>query len=312
VRDERAIRVALPGGLVALALAGVVSGAAFALSLGEGDTPGADALATPSWAPSLAPVPPPPTPGFSGAAPGFRLDPERLPSPALLQQAFPRLYEFYFTRAVYSDWRGGYSWRVDYPEADWFFSQAVRRLAALDAHEEWGGNPVWLGDPELRRHPFLYALEVGNMYMTEQEVEGLRSYLAHGGFLMIDDFWGTQEWANFEREISRVLPGRAIVDIPLDHTLFKIFYSIDEIWQVPNITNGRAVSRGFGQTHESDGYVPHVRGIFDDDGRLMVVIHWNTDLGDAWEWADDPYYPLRYSTYAFQVAINTVLYAMTH
>ena len=38
------------------------------------------------------------------------------------------------------------------------------------------------------------------MYMTEPEVNGLRDYLLAGGFLMLDDFWGSAEWANFEAE----------------------------------------------------------------------------------------------------------------
>jgi hypothetical protein len=66
-----------------------------------------------------------------------------------------------------------------------------------------------------------------------------------------------------------------------------------------------------GPTHERDGYIPHVRGIFDEKGRLMVIINWNTDLGDAWEWADLAGYPLTYSTYAYQMGANFILYALT-
>jgi hypothetical protein len=108
-----------------------------------------------------------------------------------------------------------------------------------------------------------------------------------------------------------VFPDRAVVEIPLEHPVFHAFYNIDRVLQVPNVRQGWAADRG-GPTHEYDGIVPHVRGIFDDDGRLMVLINWNTDLGDAWEWADDPQYPLRFSTYAFEIGINFVIYAMTH
>ena len=134
-------------------------------------------------------------------------------------------------------------------------------------------------------------LEVGAMQLTPPEVEGLRDYLTAGGFLFVDDFWGTYEWQVFEHEIYRVLPSHEIVELPLDHPLFSNFYVIEEILQVPNVGNGRS---GYG-TWEQDGYVPHVRAIFDDDGRLLVLINWNTDLGDAWEWAEDPWYPLTYS-----------------
>ena len=67
-----------------------------------------------------------------------------------------------------------------------------------------------------------------------------------------------------------------------------------------------------GPTWEKDGYIPEVRGIFDDRGRLLVAINFNCDLGDAWEWAENPYYPLRFSTYAYQMGVNYILYAMSH
>lgn len=295
-----------------LPLAGLVLAAGLAASSireRPADPPGLRAddgrRGTASHAPTAGfyspPLPPPP------AAPG--VDPPEAGDP-------DPFHEFYFTRAIFSDWRGGGpfgyrgSWSTDYPDADEHFVSVARRLVKVDAYER--PNAVSLADPDLRRFPFLYALEVGYMSLSEPEVRGLRDYLAAGGFLVIDDFWGTREWANFEHEISRVLPGRPIVDVPLDHTLFRIFYNIEEILQVPGIRNAYAVSRGFGATHERDGYVPHVRGIFDDDGRLMVVINWNTDLGDAWEHADDPWYPLRYSTFAFELGMNMLLYGMTH
>jgi len=217
--------------------------------------------------------------------------------------------DFYFTRAVYSCRHGYYdcAWSTDYPKADRQFMYLIGRLLGiLDAYE-WE-NAVRLDDPGLRRYPFLYTLEVGHMSLTEPEVLGLRSYLEAGGFLVVDDFWGTWEWANFEREIARVLPGRAIVDLPLEHPIFHQFYDIDALIQVPNVRNGM---RG-GPTHEDDGYIPVVRGIFDDDGELMVVINWNTDLGDAWEWAENPYYPIEYSNYAYEIAVNYIVYGLTH
>ena len=220
--------------------------------------------------------------------------------------------EFFFTRAVYSGGRGyrGGSWATDYPKADRQFLTIIDRLIdLLDAYER--ENAVRLNDPNLRRFPFLYALEVGYMYMTESEVKGLRDYLLAGGFLMIDDFWGTWEWANFEREIKRVLPEYQIVEVPLDHPVFHTVYNIEEIVQVPNLGNAQWAERG-GRTWEQDGVVPHVRGIFDEDGRLMVIINWNTDIGDAWEWAEHPYYPLKYSTYAIEITVNIIVYAMSH
>ena len=219
--------------------------------------------------------------------------------------------EFFFTRAIYSGdgYRRG-SWAVDFPKADRQFLTIIDRL--VDLLDSYGReNAVRLDDPDLRRFPFLYALEVGYMYMTEPEVKGLRDYLLAGGFLMVDDFWGTWEWDNFERQIKRVLPEYRIVEIPLDHPIFNTVYNIEEIVQVPNIGNAQRAEYG-GVTYERDGIVPHVRGIFDNDNRLMVVINWNTDIGDAWEWAEHPYYPLKYSTYAIEVTVNIIVYAMSH
>ena len=215
--------------------------------------------------------------------------------------------EFFFTRAIYSGGRGGRggSWATDYPKADRQFLAIIDRLVDLDAYER--ENAVQLDDPNIRRFPFLYALEVGYMYMTEPEVKGLRDYLLAGGFLMIDDFWGSAEWANFEAEVKRVLPEYPIIEIPLDHPVFTTFYNIDEIVQVPNIRRAQG-----GPTWQRDGVTPHVRGIFDEQGRLMVMINWNTDIGDAWEWAESPYYPLRYSTYAIEITVNAIVYAMSH
>ena len=221
--------------------------------------------------------------------------------------------EFFFTRAIYSG-GGGYRrrpWATDFPKADRQFLTIIDRLVdLLDAYER--ENAVRLDDPGLRRFPFLYALEVGSMYMTEPEVKGLRDYLLAGGFLMIDDFWGSWEWANFETEIRRVLPEYQIVEIPLDHPVFNTVYHIEEIVQVPNIGNAQRAEYYGGRTWEQDGVVPHVRGIFDEDGRLMVIINWNTDIGDAWEWAESPYYPLKYSTFAIEITVNIIVYAMSH
>ncbi len=229
--------------------------------------------------------------------------------PALQQAPLPA-HEFSFTRAVYSD--GGFgrrrwaAWATDFPKADRQFLYILdRMLTLLDVNRE--ENPVQLTDPNLRRYPFLYALEVGAMYLSPAEIEALRDYVHAGGFLVIDDFWGTREWANFEYQIRQVFPDRAIEEIPLDHPIFHSFYDIEEILQVPSIGNAR-----YGQYWERDGYVPHVRGIFDDYGDLMVVINWNTDLGDAWEWSESPDYPFDRSSFAYQLAINFIIYAMTH
>lgn len=240
---------------------------------------------------------------------------QRVPGQEVPRQEAPgptEYREFYFTRAIYSDYGGGFwgrrrpSWATDFPKADHQFLVVLKRLIGIDAYDR--ENAVPLDDPALRRFPFIYAVEVGRMDLTESEVQGLRSYLEAGGFLVVDDFWGSREWANFEYQMARVFPGRTIEPLPMDHPLFNMVYDIDEIRQVPNVGNG---TRG-GPTHERDGFVPQVLGISDDDGRLMVVVNWNTDLGDAWEWAENPFYPLEYSTFAYEMGVNMIVYGLSH
>jgi len=158
--------------------------------------------------------------------------------------------EFYFTRAAYTGYWSR-NWAIDYPKADRQLMTGVRRLLThLDASPD--EHPVRLDDPDLNRFPFLYAVEVGRMALTEPEVAGLRRYLQAGGFLVVDDFWGTREWANFESEIRQVLPGCTIVDLPRDHPVFSAFYDIKEFYQVPNVGNAQT-----GRTWEKDGFVPY-------------------------------------------------------
>ncbi len=235
------------------------------------------------------------------------------------QQAATTHHEFYFTRAVYTSpsrslgffGRRRNSWATDYPKADRQFMVVLKRLIGIDASDH--ENAVRLDDPSVRLFPFLYALEVGGMRLTEAEVLGLRSYLEAGGFLVIDDFWGPGEWSNFEREIARVLPGREIYELPKSHALFNNVYDVANVIQVPNIRVGQMHGVYGTPTHEGYGSeVPGVFGIDDDRGELMVLINWNTDLGDAWEWAENPYYPLKFSTYAFEMGVNMIAYAMSH
>lgn len=225
------------------------------------------------------------------------------------------LHDFYFARVEYTgdgQFPGWKDWETDFPKADRQFLAVLSRLASVDAYAE--GVPVRLGDPDLRRLPYLYAVEVGHMDLTDDEARELREYLLAGGFFVADDFWGTAEWSSFERQMKKVFPDRPIVDLPHDHPLFHAYYDIHEIVQVPNVGNAEAVSRGDpgATTSESDGFVPMVRGIFDDQGRLMVAINWNTDLGDGWEWAEQATYPLKYSTYAMRIGMNMIVYAMSH
>jgi hypothetical protein len=241
--------------------------------------------------------------------------------------------EFEFTRLAYADNStfgmrfGGFrgSWTTDAPEAEEHFMQGLRRLTRVDAASE--GTYVQPLDPALFDHPWLYAVEVGRWYLSDEEAAQLREYLLRGGFLMVDDFHGTLQWEGFMESMRRVFPDRAVVEIPDEHEVFHVLYDlggpvtpfnvavrqdgsptgghrkiqIPGIWPVMN-----------GVTYEQDGVTPHWRGIFDDDGRLMVAINFNMDMGDAWEHADTPQYPQMLTALAYRFGVNYVLYAMTH
>ena len=206
----------------------------------------------------------------------------------------------------YGGWAQGYSsWTTDYPRCERHFAQALRRLTRV--HTRSVEQPVNLDELDQYDWPWLYAVEVGTWDLTGEQVEKLREYLLRGGFLMVDDFHGTREWAIYMESMQRVFPDRPVVDIPSDDQIFHTFWDLDDRRQIPG-----AQFIYSGQTYERDGYTPHWRGIYDDEGRLMVVINFNMDLGDAWEHADVPEYALQYTTRAYKYAINYILYAMTH
>jgi Domain of unknown function (DUF4159) len=214
--------------------------------------------------------------------------------------------EYSFARLVYSGGEDGpNNWTTDSPKADITFVAGVKRLTNIDIREKPFYIP--LTSKEIFKYPFLYAVEVGHMQLSQEEANILREYLLRGGFFVADDFHGTYEWASFEEQIRKVFPDAKIQDVPLSHPIFHCFFDIQELIQIPG-----AQFLYSGHTYEKDGYDPHFRGIFDDSGRLMVMINFNSDLGDAWEWADVPYYPERYSSAAYRLGINYIVYSMTH
>jgi hypothetical protein len=203
------------------------------------------------------------------------------------------------------DWRRGLSlWTQDYPRADRHFSRALQRLTRVNVRSV--EQPVMLEDgEEAFNWPWLYAVQVGEWGLNEDEARIMREYLLRGGFFMADDFHGIEEWNEFEKRIKFVFPDRPIVEIDDKDAIFHTVYDLDDKIQVP----GQAHLR---PGYKNNGIGAHWRGIYDDKGRIMVAISYNSDLGDAWEYADDPYYPEKFSGLAIRVGVNYVVYAMTH
>jgi len=221
--------------------------------------------------------------------------------------------EFEFTRLIYNEnpafarsWGfGSYRWLTDAPEAETHLLQGIKRLTRIDAASE--GTAVRLDDDALFEHPFLYAVEVGGWILSDAEVVRLREFLDRGGFLVVDDFHGTREWEGFMHSMRRVYPDRPVTEIKESDEVFHVLYELIERPQIPSIYG--AIT---GRTWEQDGYTPHWRGIYDEKGRLTVIINFNMDLGDAWEHADNPQYPQPLTALAYRFAINYLLYSMTH
>jgi hypothetical protein len=221
---------------------------------------------------------------------------------------------FTFVRIRYNTWGGDRwgRWRTDWPDAELNLSYRLQQRTSWKVHPE--GKVLELTDPELFQHPFIYIVEPGDLRFEEKEVENLRRYLLSGGFLMVDDFWGEAEWANFYREIKRVFPEREPQELPIEHPIFNCVYVLKEKPQIPSIGWVRQAQL-YGVTYErSDAREVHYKGIFDDKGRMMVIICHNTDLGDGWEReGEDEYYFKEFSEKkAYPLGINILFYAMTH
>lgn len=216
---------------------------------------------------------------------------------------------FTFARVKYdSGWRRG-GWHIDYPDSDLNFSLRLQQLTTLKV------NPtpvvVELSDEKIFDYPFLYMIEPGGIQLYENEVKNLRRYLENGGFMMVDDFWGDDEYAVFYNAIKRVFPNRNVVELDLSHEIFHNVYDLNEKPQVPSIGwayDGRTYERG------ESGRNVHYRAVKDDEDRIMVLICHNTDLGDGWEREGEhrEYFQKFSVKKAYPMGINIVTYAMTH
>ncbi len=205
------------------------------------------------------------------------------------------------------DWRQGLSlWTQDYPRADRHFSQALRRLTRI--HVRSVEQPVNLEEGDAYDWPWLYAVQVGEWGLTKHQAELMREYLLRGGFFMADDFHGNEERAFFEGTMKMVFPERPIVDIEDSDPYFHTVFDLAEKYQLP----GAAHLREGAKYPNNGGRGAHWRAIYDDKGRIMVAISYNSDVGDAWEYADDPRYPEKLATFSIRLGVNDVVYAMTH
>ncbi len=202
-------------------------------------------------------------------------------------------------------------WATDYPDSDLNFSFRLQQMTAIRVHPD----PLVVGilDPELKKWPFLYTVETGDLDLMDEEIKILRDHLMNGGFLMIDDFWGEYEWENTRDQMKKLFPDRPITELELDHEIYRTVFQIKEKPQVPAIEQALE-GRETGVFWEKGGKGAHYYGIFDAKGRMMVIICRNTDLGDGWEReGEDPFYFKEFSEKkAYPMGINIIVYSMTH
>jgi hypothetical protein len=201
------------------------------------------------------------------------------------------------------------SWSRDYPKADRQFLLAMKRLTRIQGRstEQVVDLDSEDSNTDIDNYPWVYAVQVQTWTFTDAEAKKLREFLLKGGFLMVDDFHGTEDWEQFLEGIRIVFPDRPIEDLDNKDELFHTLYDLDDKFQVPGeqyVNTGR--------TFEKDGYLPKWRAIRDDRGRVMVAICHNMHLGDAWEWADMPEYPERFASMAFRIGLDYIIYGMTH
>jgi Domain of unknown function (DUF4159) len=217
---------------------------------------------------------------------------------------------FTFVRLSYQTLPGGYwyrgepAWSHGYPTSEQNLMQIVEALTSVKPHVDQT-NTLSLEDPEIFKYPVLYIIEVSWWQMTDAEAVNLRAYLAKGGFVIVDDFkteqWrGGRGWAQFADNMRRVLPDAQFADLDVSHPIFHQFFDIDSLDIFPQAYNaGRPIFRGYYE--DNDPTKP-----------LRMVVNYNTDISQFWEWSGRGLRPIDQSNEAYKLGVNSILYGLTH
>lgn len=214
-----------------------------------------------------------------------------------------------FDHNLQSTWGPGRPWwAIDWPEAEQHFTDGVKRYTTINTAPD--SRHIRLTDDALFDFPFLLVQQPGRWQINTSEQKHLREYLLRGGFMVVDDFHGPQQWNTFYDVINRVLPEYRIADIPKGDELLHVLYELEQRTQIPG--RRHLYSNGSNVIVQMPHSPPRWRGIYDENNRLMVAINFNMDVGDAWEHADDPVYPMAMTSLAYRFGINYLIYAMTH
>jgi hypothetical protein len=197
---------------------------------------------------------------------------------------------------------GGTPWSHDWPRAETNFAKILNATTFIDNYMSGSaGRVLTLDDPELFKYPVATIIEVGYWNPSDSEVANLRAYLLKGGFLIVDDFREGRSLQNLAFQLRRVLPEYQIDYVPEDHEIFNSFFNIADPYSLPQ-------PYGYGS--------PRYLGIFEDNdpanGRIMVMINYNQDFQEYWEFSDQGYYPIDLSNEAYKFGVNYLIYSFTH
>ena len=217
---------------------------------------------------------------------------------------------FTFLRVNYETAPGGYwyrglpSWAHGYPLAEQNLMKIMNELSYLGANEE-EINTLSLEDPELFKYPLAYIIEVSWWTLTDRQAAGLRAYMQKGGFVIVDDFkaigdFGSPGWEPFEANMQRVLPGARFVEMQATHPIFHCFFEIETLAHFPQAYNAGA---------------PVFRGLYEDNDprkRLQMIVNYNTDISQYWEWSGRGLRPFDETNEAYKLGVNYIIYGMTH
>jgi hypothetical protein len=192
-------------------------------------------------------------------------------------------------------------WSHDYPEAGIHFSKILSELSKLQVVLDEDEYIFSFADPNLMKYPFAYMCEVGFMQLNDAEIMGMREYLLRGGFLLVDDFRpgrGNQQMRNFQYYLKQALPEYEMKPLDISHPIFNCFFSIKTLDVRSPYDRGQ----------------PEFLGVSDKNGRLMMVINYNNDVSDYWQWSGDPFQPLpaEDTQGAYKFGVNYAFYALTH
>jgi hypothetical protein len=196
---------------------------------------------------------------------------------------------------------GGFPWSHDWPGAGRHLNKIISELSKLDIHLDVNEPIYGFTDPDLYKYPMAYLCEMGFMNLSDEEIAGMREYCLRGGFILADDF-RQRDWYNFEPQVKKAFPEFQLKKLDISHPIFNCFFSIKTL----------DIPAPYTSTGNYGSMSPEFWGLEDDKGRLLMVINYNNDISDFWQWSDDPFAPIEQTNEAYKFGVNYVMYALTH